>query len=220
LIKKNYRNGFCSTCFGKLASCDICSIKPNLCHYQFNTCRDKVWAEKNCFHDHYVYISKTSSLKIGITKYKQIPYRWVDQGAVQALPIIKVKSRYQAGLVECLMKNYIPDKTNWKKMLLSEVEGTSIIEKRKFLLDKTAKKIEVMNKGLKSKIKILSNLNPININYPIKKNPKIIKVFCLSDNNNEYSDVLIGIKGQYLIFEQSIINMKKLLGHEISIVIK
>ena len=131
MIKKTYQNGFCFKCFNKLASCDICIIKPNLCHFHFNTCRDPLWSENNCFVDHYIYLSKTSNIKIGITKYKQIPFRWIDQGSIQALPIIKVHSRYQAGLIECLMKNYIVDKTNWKKMLQSEIEDINILEKKR-----------------------------------------------------------------------------------------
>ena len=112
-------------------------MRPEQCHYHFNTCRDSVWAEKNCFIDHYIYLSKTSHIKIGITKYKQIPFRWINQGAVQALPIIRVESRFQAGLIESMMKNYIIDKTNWKKMLSYEVEDLDIIEKKNFLLNKT-----------------------------------------------------------------------------------
>lgn len=191
-------------------------IKPDQCHYHFNTCRDSLWAENNCFIDHYVYLSKTSSIKIGITKFKQIPYRWIDQGAVQALPIIKVNSRYQAGLIESMMKNYIIDKTNWKKMIFSNIDDSNLLEKRKYLLNKTLKKINLMNKKLHAKIKILSFSKPIEIEYPLKEKPDLIKSVRLEDNN-QISDILIGIKGQYLIFKTCVINMKKILGYELSI---
>lgn len=179
-----------------------------------NTCRDPLWAEKNCFVDHYIYLSKTSKLKVGITKYTQIPYRWIAQGAVQALPFIKVKSRYQAGLVECIMKNYISDKTNRKKMLFSEIDNSKILDKRHILLKKLLNKINFMNKELNSNIEILKPIKPFLISYPVKKNPKEIKSVNFGYNNKKYEDILVGIKGQYLIFNKGVINMSKILGYK------
>jgi len=41
----------------------------------------------------YIYLANSSGIKVGITRQTQIPTRWIDQGAVQALPIFKVQSR-------------------------------------------------------------------------------------------------------------------------------
>ena len=98
--KKSYSQGHCFVCMRKLASCDMCIMKPETCHYDKGTCREPQWGEENCMIPHYVYLANTSGLKVGITRHTQIPTRWVDQGATQALPIFKVQTRLQSGLVE------------------------------------------------------------------------------------------------------------------------
>ena len=192
-------------------------VNPQHCHYHLNTCRDSIWADYNCFIDHYIYLSKTSNLKIGITKHKQIPSRWIEQGATQAIPIIKVKSRYQAGLIETIMKNYIIDKTNWKKMILCDSNSYDIVEKKNFLLKKTIKKILLMNKKLNSGIELLSCSKPINIKYPFIAKSFKIKNIKIDMSNIETTGVLLGMKGYYLVFDIGVINIKKILGYELSI---
>jgi hypothetical protein len=49
---------------------------------------------------HYVYLANSSGLKVGLTRASQIPTRWLDQGAAQALLCVRVPTRRQAGLVE------------------------------------------------------------------------------------------------------------------------
>ncbi len=61
----------------------MCIMKPETCHYEQGTCREPQWGEENCMVDHFVYLSNTSSLKVGITRHTQIPTRWIDQGATQ-----------------------------------------------------------------------------------------------------------------------------------------
>ncbi len=46
---------------------------------------------------HYVYLSKTSGLKVGVTRATQIPTRWIDQGAVEAVIIAETPYRGAAG---------------------------------------------------------------------------------------------------------------------------
>ena len=156
---------------------------------------------------------------MGITKFSQIPFRWIDQGAVQALPIIRTYSRYQAGLMESIFKNYILDKTNWKKMLLYKNDNAeNILLKRKlYLLKNTLDTILKINRKLNIKIDILNNNNPIDMTYPIKSLPNTVKLIKLDSDNHSMSDHLIGIKGQYLIFEQGVMNMRSLCGYEMSI---
>ena len=98
--KKSYSQGFCYPCMQKLAQCDMCIMKPETCHLDKGTCREPQWGEENCMIPHYVYLANTSGLKVGITRHTQIPTRWIDQGATQALPIFKVNTRLQSGLVE------------------------------------------------------------------------------------------------------------------------
>ena len=121
-IKKSFNQGFCYPCFQSLAQCDSCIIKPEKCHYHEGTCREPEWGEQHCLKDHYVYLANSSGLKVGITRGTQIPTRWMDQGATQALPIFKVQNRLTSGQVEVIFKNHVADKTSWQKMLKGVAE--------------------------------------------------------------------------------------------------
>ncbi|MGB2079383.1 MAG: DUF2797 domain-containing protein, partial [Vibrio sp.] len=126
--KKSYAQGHCFVCMRKLASCDMCIMKPETCHYDQGTCREPSWGEANCMVDHYVYLSNTSSVKVGITRHTQIPTRWIDQGATQGLPIFKVKTRQLSGLIEVELAKLISDKTNWRTLLKQDGEPLPLVD--------------------------------------------------------------------------------------------
>jgi hypothetical protein len=109
--KKSYSNGFCFICARSLAQCDLCILKPELCHFTRGTCREPSWGIQNCFIPHIIYLANSSGVKVGIMRESQMPTRWIDQGAVQALPICRVKSRYQSGLIEIAIAKLINDRT-------------------------------------------------------------------------------------------------------------
>ena len=124
--KKNYNQGYCYPCFQSLAKCDMCIMKPETCHYHEGTCREPQWGEEFCFQDHYVYLANSSGIKVGITRGTQIPTRWMDQGAGQALPIFKVANRLQSGLIEVALKQHVSDRTDWRKMLKFDAEPQNL----------------------------------------------------------------------------------------------
>ena len=99
-IKKSYGQGYSYKSFIKLPQCDTCIVKPELCHFDKGTCRDESWGKANCFIDHIVYISNSSGPKIGITRNTQVPTRWIDQGAIEAIPVMRVSDRKTSGVVE------------------------------------------------------------------------------------------------------------------------
>lgn len=88
--KKSFAQGYCYPCFTKLAQCDSCIMSPERCHYAAGTCREPAWGEQFCMTDHIVYLANSSGVKVGITRASQVPTRWIDQGASQALPILRV----------------------------------------------------------------------------------------------------------------------------------
>lgn len=110
--RKSFAQGYCYPCFKKLAQCDTCIVKPETCHFFAGTCREPAWAERHCFQPHVVYLANSSGLKVGITRGTQVPTRWLDQGAIQALPILEVATRQQSGFVEMLFKEEVADRTN------------------------------------------------------------------------------------------------------------
>jgi len=123
---KSFNQGFCYPCFKRLAQCDSCIVSPEKCHYAQGTCREPEWGEANCLRDHFVYLANTSGLKVGITRGTQIPTRWMDQGATQALPIFRVDTRLLSGLVEVTFKDHIADKTNWQAMLKGNADDRDL----------------------------------------------------------------------------------------------
>src|SRR5690625_4809408 len=114
---KSFSQGYCYPCFKSLAQCDICIVSPEKCHYSAGTCREPEWGDTHCMIEHVVYLANSSGIKVGITRHSQVPTRWIDQGAVQSLPILRVQTRQQSGLVEAALRQHVSDRTNWRAML-------------------------------------------------------------------------------------------------------
>ncbi|MGH8464909.1 MAG: DUF2797 domain-containing protein, partial [Pseudomonas sp.] len=121
--KTSFSQGYCYPCMTKLAQCDVCIMAPEKCHYDQGTCREPAWGEQFCMTDHVVYLANSSGIKVGITRATQVPTRWIDQGARQALPIMRVATRQQSGLVEDLLRSQVADRTNWRALLKGEAEA-------------------------------------------------------------------------------------------------
>jgi hypothetical protein len=214
--KKSYSQGFCYPCMIKLAQCDMCIMKPETCHHHLGTCREPQWGEQHCMVDHYVYLSNTSALKVGITRHTQIPTRWIDQGATQALPIFKVSTRLQSGLVETALAEFIGDKTNWRAMLKGSNESIDLKAQAKTLVPKIAERLsEIALKFGDDAVQLL-NEEVVEITYPVSNYLTKISSFNF-DKTSTVSGKLLGIKGQYLIFEHGVINMRKFSSYQISV---
>lgn len=207
---KSFDQGYCYPCFTKLAQCDTCIVKPELCHYAQGTCREPEWAEHHCMQPHYVYLANSSGIKVGITRHTQIPTRWIDQGATQALPILKVPTRYISGLVETTIAQHIPDKTNWQRMLKGDAENMDLAAKRDEILQVVQDDLDQL--GLDG-IEYLQS-ESTQLTYPIKNYPH--KVVALNfDKTPLISGVLQGIKGQYLILDTGVLNIRKFGGYQV-----
>ncbi len=215
--KTSFNQGYCYPCFQKLAQCDSCIISPEKCHYDSGTCREPLWGEEFCMQDHIVYLANSSGVKVGITRASQVPTRWIDQGAVQALPVFRVRTRQQSGFLELLFKQHISDKTNWRAMLKGETEELDLDMHRQQLLTECAEDI----KGLQDRfgihaISVLTGMRTVAIDYPVENYPS--KISSLSfDKEQKIEGILQGIKGQYLIFDIGVLNIRKFGGYEISL---
>jgi hypothetical protein len=208
-IKKSYAEGFCYPCTMKLAACDLCILKPETCHYAKGTCREPEWGLENCFKPHVIYLANSSGLKVGITKKKNIPYRWMDQGATEALPILEVENRFISGQIEVLFKKHIADKTDWRKMLKGEAESVDLVDWKNRLIRELAEDLQYFE------FNILEE-PVVKIKYPIERYPEKVSSFNL-DKVSEITGRLIGIKGQYLIFDTGVINIRSHSGYEITL---
>lgn len=217
-IKKSFNQGYCYPCFTSLAQCDMCIMKPETCHYDAGTCREPKWGEDFCFQPHFVYLANSSGIKVGITRQTQIPTRWIDQGAIQALPVFKVQSRLISGLVEVIIAQHVSDKTSWQKMLKNQVEIVDLKQKRDDLLAICKSEItEIKQRFGDKSIEFLTKALPVDIKFPVLIYPQKIKSFNF-DKTAEVSGVLQGIKGQYLLFDTGVINIRKFSGYEVELV--
>ena len=213
--KKSYSQGYCYPCMQKLAQCDMCIMKPETCHHHLGTCREPEWGEKHCMVPHYVYLANSSGLKVGITRHTQIPTRWIDQGAVQALPIFKVSSRILSGLVETALTEFIADKTNWRLMLKGIPAEIDLVERAKELKPKIAEKLaDITLQYGEDAIESLDD-ETVDIRFPVTQYLEKISSFNF-DKAPIISGVLLGIKGQYLIFDNGVINIRKFTSYHIS----
>lgn len=217
ITRKSFNQGYCYPCFTKLAQCDLCIVKPELCHYHQGTCREPEWGEEFCMKQHIVYLANSSGVKVGITRASQIPVRWIDQGAIQALPVFRVASRQLSGFIEQLFREKISDKTNWRTLLKGDAEPVDLAAIRDKLFTTLAEKIEAQqNKYGIQAIQPLADSSETHIQYPINTYPD--KVNALNfDKTAVISGTLLGIKGQYLILSSGVLNIRKFSGYHISV---
>ena len=207
--RKSYNQGNCWTCFQTLASNDLCIMKPETCHYHLGTCREPEWGEKFCFYPHIIYLANSSGLKVGITRASNTPWRWMDQGATQALPFATTSTRLFSGQVEMAFKSQVNDRTFWQRMLKGNPEPIDLLAKLKELkaLWPTGVEGEFI-----SKPKILE------FKYPVEKYP--VKIASHNfDKHPLVEGILMGIKAQYLIFDTGVINIRKFQGYKVDLTV-
>ena len=214
---KSFNQGYCYPCFKSLAQCDQCIVSPEKCHFHLGTCREPDWAEDYCMQDHYVYLANSSGLKVGITRGSQVPTRWIDQGAVAALPLFRVASRRLSGLVEVAMKQHVADKTNWRAMLKGSPEPVDMVSAAETLRDKISSDLDQIHSehGLQS-VQRVEAASQVSISYPVQQYPE--KIVSLNfDKNPVVEGTLMGIKGQYLLLDIGVLNIRKFGGYHIDV---
>ncbi|NLU11937.1 MAG: DUF2797 domain-containing protein [Gammaproteobacteria bacterium] len=217
VTKKSFAQGYCWSCFSKLAQCDSCIMSPEKCHYEAGTCRDPQWAQDFCMTDHFVYLANSTGVKVGITRRSQLPTRWLDQGAIQAVPIFRVATRQQSGFVEDVLRSQVADRTNWRALLKGDVEPVDLIAIREQLLERCAEPLQALQQrfGLQA-IQPITDVDVLEMAYPVEAYPAKISSFNL-DKKPVAEGTLIGIKGQYLLFDTGVINIRKYTSYQLSV---
>ncbi|MEK1907578.1 MAG: DUF2797 domain-containing protein [Pseudomonas sp.] len=215
--KKSFAQGYCYPCFTKLAQCDSCIMSPERCHYDAGTCREPQWGEQFCMTDHVVYLANSSGIKVGITRASQIPTRWLDQGASQALPIFRVATRQQSGFVEDLLRTQVADKTNWRALLKGDAEPVDLAGVREQLMSSCAEGIAALQQrfGLQA-IQPVSDVEVLEIRYPVEAYPTKVASHDL-EKTPVVEGILRGIKGQYLILDTGVINLRKYTAYQVAV---
>ncbi|MFT4768029.1 MAG: hypothetical protein ACI8RN_001159 [Glaciecola sp.] len=215
--KKSFNQGYCYPCFQRLAQCDSCIMSPQKCHYAAGTCREPEWGDANCMVDHFVYLANTSGLKVGITRGTQLPTRWIDQGATQALPAFRVASRLDSGLVEVVFAEHVADKTAWQRMLKGANDPMDLVAERARLTQICSEAIDELRqeRGIDA-ITTLDSGDVTEIDYPVLEYPTKVKSMTF-DKMPEVAGTLLGIKAQYLILDTGVINMRRHAGYQVAL---
>lgn len=212
--KKSFAQGYCYPCFKKLPQCDTCIMAPERCHFHLGTCRDPQWGEQFCKQSHYVYLANSSGIKVGITRGTQLPTRWIDQGAIQALPILKVSERRWSGLVERIIGQHVSDKTNWRAMLKGQVDQLDLLAERDRLLELCDDELRALEQEHATQFEQVTDAEVLQITYPVLNYPTKVASFNL-DKEPLVEGVLQGIKGQYLILDTGVINIRKFSAYQL-----
>lgn len=217
--KKSFGQGHCYPCFTQLAACDQCILKPELCHHHLGTCREPDWGLKHCMQTHVVYLAMTSGYKVGITRKSQVPTRWIDQGAVAAVPLFETHNRRTAGLIEVQAKTLVSDRTQWRKMLQFVAQPEDMFQ---VAVDLQTQMLALAQKAHPDWEEGVFESMPLNesaiqtIEYPVEIYPEKISSINL-EKPPEVEAKLLGIKGQYIITDKGVMNIRKYTGYQVKI---
>jgi len=200
-----FRQGFCKTCFFETPLAGDWIMKPELSTAHLDKAdRDLEFEKKMQLQPHIVYLANSSNVKVGVTRKSQVPTRWIDQGAHEAIEIMEVPNRYLAGITEVALKAHVSDKTSWQKMLKNDIEDVDLVEWREKL--KSSIPEETIAYFINDKQETL-------LEFPVLQYPEKVKSLNL-DKTPSYKGTLKGIKGQYLIFDDNtVFNVRSSEGY-------
>lgn len=215
-VRKFYGQGMCFPCLQNAPEASECIVRPELCRAHVGEGRDPDWEIAHHATEHTVYLSRTSAptttstgIKVGVTRSTQVPTRWIDQGAVVALPIARVPYRQLAGLIEVDLKRSLADRTDWRGMLRAVGSDPGDLSKLRDTLPQLLS--EEFHRHL------LPNEEATTLHYPVLIHPAKVTSVQLA-KSPEVSGRLAGIKGQYLIWEDGrVLNVRNHSGYHVSL---
>ena len=195
-----YRQGFCKTCFFDKPFAGDWILRPELSTAHLDKeDRDLEYEKKVQLQPHIVYLANSSNVKVGVTRKSQVPTRWIDQGAHEAIEIVEVPNRYLAGITEVALKDHVADKTNWRNMLKNDIKDEDLKDWSQNLKQYIPEEAAAY---------FIESNSETNLHFPVEKYPEKPKSLNL-EKQRGYSGKLVGIKGQYLIFEdETVFNIR------------
>jgi hypothetical protein len=210
--KKVFTNGVCYQCFSTLPQMGDWVMRPELSTAHLGQeDRDLEYEQQAQLQPHIVYLANSSNVKVGVTRKSQVPTRWIDQGAHEAIEVVEVPNRYLAGITEVALKEHVSDKTNWRRMLTNDLQDLDLGEIKHDLKQYLPQEVQEY---------YLANSKELEIHFPVVSYPSKCKSLNLQ-KTPYYEGVLKGIKGQYLLFEDgTVFNVRKHEGFGVSLTIK
>ncbi len=204
-----FRMGFCRECFFSSPLTGESIIRPELSRAHENVAdRDLAFERSYQLQPHIVYLANSGGLKVGVTRSSHMLNRWIDQGASSAIVFARTSNRYEAGLIEVAMKEHLPDKTAWQRMLKNEDPPVDLVKQKEEVAPKLSGELSHF---LEKESTVYSLAYPV-LHYPVK-----VKGVNL-DKDQKISAKLQGIRGQYLIFEGgAALNVRAHTGYRVKI---
>ncbi|MBM4211768.1 MAG: DUF2797 domain-containing protein [Gammaproteobacteria bacterium] len=212
LIKKTFQNGYCFQCFSTKASCDMCILRPERCHYHLGTCREPNWGLAHCFTEHVVYLANSTGLKVGISRKSNIPQRWIDQGAKEACVLLTCSNRLISGQLESFLARTLSDKTKWQQLLQGVDSPLDMSFAHAHWQNYLKMHLQAIGVSLSDVTWVDFQLQTFK--YPVDAYALKAKSIKLAIGDNQLGQ-LLGVRGQYLIFQQGGLNMRNLQGYHI-----
>lgn len=208
-VKKFYGQGLCYPCLTTAPEASECIVRPELCRAHLGEGRDPAWEKEHHLQEHFVYLSQTGGIKVGVTRSTQIPVRWIDQGAVLAVIIARTPYRQLAGAIEVDLKRTLADKTDYRRMLQQVAPDPEALL--------TARDAAVAGIAPELKAYMLPAEEPRTLNYPLRETlPKVTSV--TFEKLPEISGTLLGIKGQYLLWKDGrVFNVRNHTGYHVEL---
>ena len=204
-VDKVFRNNFCYECFFNNPAAGDAIFRPELstAHLGIGD-RDLEFEQRYQLQPHVVYLANSGGLKVGVTRQAQKLTRWMDQGANSTIVLAETTNRYEAGQIEVALKDFVSDKTHWQRMLKNHIEEIDLVAEKTRLIKELPKELQ----------KFASANNEVyNFVYPVEEYPQKVKSVNLSKDDS-FSGKLVGIKGQYLIFDQGgVLNVRSHEGY-------
>ncbi len=209
--KKIYRQGYCYDCFFDMPQTGDWIMHPELSTAHLDKeDRDLAYEKEVQLKPHIVYLANSSNIKVGVTRKSQVPTRWIDQGAHEAITLVEVPNRYLAGITEVALKNCVSDKTNWRKMLTNNIVDVDLKAEKERLSAFIPKEVKQYYG---------KNTEEVHLDFPVEQYPAKVKSLNL-DKTPHFTGILKGIKGQYLIFEDgTVFNVRSYEGYVISLIL-
>ncbi len=214
--RKSYSQGHCYPCFKRLASCDLCVMAPHRCHYDKGTCRDPDWGESFCMQPHLVYLANSSGLKVGITRDGQQFGRWRDQGALQGRLLARAATRKAAGELEVQLAKEFGDRSQWRALVSGNADLLDLdvaARQARALVPDPGPGIDYVDVAPRTDEEEAADTATHEFRYPVSQWPPVERLnFKVRD---EINGVLTGIKGQYLLFDTGVFNVREHTGYEV-----
>jgi hypothetical protein len=111
----------------------------------------------------------------------------------------------------------VADKTAWQRMLKGEPAAVDLAAERERLHKECETELkDVLVADGDDAVTFLAKEKIIEINYPVDQYPEKVKSFNF-DKVSEVSGCLMGIKGQYLILDTGVLNIRKFSGYKLTL---